>query len=346
MNSDLTENRIKNRPLKRQSKLNTEPIIKVDSVFKRFRDVQALKGVSLSVNRGEFIGLLGPNGAGKTTLIEILEGIQTQDSGQVSLLGLSWNQPESVNQLKSIIGLSLQETRFFEKLTVIEILELFGSFYDVSSDRINQVLKLVNLESKSKSYTAHLSGGQRQRLALGVAVLHRPEILFLDEPTTGLDPGARRSLWKILNELKRDGMTMILTTHYMEEAAVLSDRIFILDHGRFIASGSLDQLLEENGGGYSVRFKIKPINEFEIVFNKSFNNKFESIEYNSDTGEGTVYVQSSVEFVNSWFHFVKRKNIKLQSLEAHRMTLDDLFLKLTGREFEETNGEVNSEVGS
>ncbi|MBW7856733.1 MAG: ABC transporter ATP-binding protein [Leptonema sp. (in: Bacteria)] len=341
MNSDLAENLTKNYPLKNQSNVNTEPIINVDSVFKRFRDVQALKGVSLSVNRGEFIGLLGPNGAGKTTLIEILEGIQTQDSGQVSLLGLSWNHPESVNQLKSRIGLSLQETRFFEKLTVIEILKLFGSFYDVSSERINQVLKLVNLESKSKSYTAHLSGGQRQRLALGVAVLHRPEILFLDEPTTGLDPGARRSLWKILNNLKQDGMTMILTTHYMEEAAVLSDRIFILDHGRFIASGSLDQLLEENGGGYFLKFKIEPTVEFEPAFKKTFNkNITRDLEYNSETGEGVIHLKSVTEFTNHWLNFIKRKKFGLLSFEIHRMTLDDLFLKLTGREFEEVNTEV------
>jgi ABC-2 type transport system ATP-binding protein len=309
----------------------SEAVIVVEDVQKRFKDTHALKGVSLTVHRGEFIGLLGPNGAGKTTLIEILEGIQKEDSGRVTLLGRSWHDSVQARELRAGIGLSLQESHFFEKLRVQEILELFASFYGVGPDRVSEVLRLIDLEAKARSYTSHLSGGQRQRLALGVAVLHRPQILFLDEPTTGLDPGARRSLWNILNDLKREGMTMLLTTHYMEEAAVLSDRIFILDQGRFIAGGTLDELIDANGGGYFIHFRIRSVPGFAKAFETKFRGKYMSLAYEAKTGEGTVHVSSSTAFLAAWPSFLKQQKTELLSLEIHRMTLDDLFLALTGR---------------
>jgi ABC-2 type transport system ATP-binding protein len=308
-----------------------EAVIAVEDVKKRFKNTQALGGVSFAVYRGEFIGLLGPNGAGKTTLIEILEGMQKEDSGRVMVLGRSWHDRAQAKELRSRIGLSLQETHFFEKLRVHEILELFGSFYGVRKERILEVLRLIDLEAKAKSYTSHLSGGQRQRLALGVAILHRPEILFLDEPTTGLDPAARRSIWKILNDLKRDGMTMLLTTHYMEEAAVLSDRILILHHGRLIAGGSLNELIDANGGGYFIHFRIGPVQGFRKAFETKFRGRYRSLSFHEKTGEGTVHVSSSTAFLAAWTPFLKKLGTELVALEIHRMTLDDLFLSMTGR---------------
>lgn len=320
-----------------------EAVIVVEQVKKRFKDVDALKGVSLTVHKGEFVSLLGPNGAGKTTLIEILEGIQKEDSGRVSLLGRTWHDVEEARELRAGIGLSLQESHFFEKLRVREILELFGSFYGAGEDRVRETLALIDLEAKANSYTSHLSGGQRQRLALGVAVLHRPQILFLDEPTTGLDPNARRAMWKVLADLKKEGMTMLLTTHYMEEAAVLSDRIFILDQGHIIADGTLDELIDASGGGFFIHFRIRPVAGFTRAFEKRFKGKYMSLSYDSKTGEGMVHVPSSTEFLSTWPAFLKKEKTDLLSLEIHRMTLDDLFLKLTGRSLLEEDEAMKKE---
>lgn len=341
------------------NKLRRDPVIEVESVERRFKDTVALAGVSLSIERGEFIGLLGPNGAGKTTLIEILEGVQRPDEGRVSLLGRNWDSDS--HYLRSRIGLALQETRFFEKLRVTEILDLFGSFYGISRERREEVLELIDLAPKAGAFTEALSGGQRQRLALGIAVLHKPEILFLDEPTTGLDPSARRAVWKILTDLKRGGMTMLLTTHYMEEAEALSDRIFVLDRGHFIASGTLDQLIDANGGGFFLRMGIRPVKGFVSAFLAFFRrrrgfgitgiveerhdgfsvqggrgNRIYSLRYDAGAGEAIVHVDSSTDFLEIWPSFLRKVNTELVSLEIHRMTLDDLFLSLTGRSLEQS----------
>lgn len=337
-------------------------IIQVDDVERRFKDVLALAGVSLSIHRGEFIGLLGPNGAGKTTLIEILEGVQRPDEGRVTLLGRSWDH--DAHFLRGRIGLALQETRFFEKLRVTEVLDLFGSFYGVERERRQEVLELIDLAPKARAFTEALSGGQRQRLALGIAVLHRPEILFLDEPTTGLDPAARRSVWKILMDLKRGGMTMLLTTHYMEEAEALADRILILDRGRFIASGTLGELIDANGGGFFLRMGVRPVKGFVPAFLEFFRrrrgfaitgrveerhdgftvqggrgNRIYSLRYDAKAGEAVVHVDSSTDFLEIWPSFLRKVGTELLRLEIHRMTLDDLFLSLTGRSLEQA-GEV------
>lgn len=218
--------------------------IEVSNVFKSFKDVQAVRGISLAIEQGEFVALLGPNGAGKTTLVEMMEGLRRPDSGEILLKGKTWQKHEK--ELRKIIGLSLQETRFSEKLTVYETLQLFASFYNLDSKRVNEVIALTGLEAKRKAMTGTLSGGQRQRLALSVALLNTPEILFLDEPTTGLDPHSRFDLWNILKQLKDQGATtLILTTHYMEEAQSLCDHIIIIDEGKIIREGQLDQLLND-----------------------------------------------------------------------------------------------------
>ena len=219
--------------------------IEVKNVFKSFKDVHAVRGISLSIAPGEFVALLGPNGAGKTTMVEMMEGLQNPDSGEILLQGKSWQK--NSNELRKIIGLSLQETRFTEKLTIRETLRLFASFFGSGDKRVSEVIALTGLDSKQKSMVGTLSGGQRQRLALAVALLNKPQILFLDEPTTGLDPHSRLDLWNILKELKDRGeTTLILTTHYMEEAESLCEHIIIIDEGKILREGKLEELLDGN----------------------------------------------------------------------------------------------------
>ncbi|MDR2764718.1 MAG: ABC transporter ATP-binding protein [Tannerella sp.] len=218
--------------------------IEVRNVFKSFRDVQAVRGISLAIRPGEFVALLGPNGAGKTTTVEMMEGLRKPDRGEILIQGKTWQKHE--RELRKIIGLSLQETRFTEKLTVRETLRLFAAFFGLGSGRVSEVIELTGLGEKQKSMTGTLSGGQRQRLALAVALLNTPQILFLDEPTTGLDPHSRFDLWKILKALKDEGeTTLILTTHYMEEAESLCDHIIIIDEGKILREGRLEELLDE-----------------------------------------------------------------------------------------------------
>ena len=219
--------------------------IEIRNVVKSFKDVRAVRGVSLTIRQGEFVALLGPNGAGKTTLVEMMEGLRKPDAGDILIQGKNWKKHEK--ELRRIIGLSLQETRFVEKLTVRETLILFASFFRLGAKQVDRVIALTELESKQKSRVGTLSGGQRQRLALAVALLNDPQILFLDEPTTGLDPHARADFWHILKNLKEQGhTTLILTTHYMEEAESLCDKIIIIDEGVVLREGTLNELLDEH----------------------------------------------------------------------------------------------------
>ena len=229
----------------------SEYIVEVRQVKKSFKDVKAVKGVNLKIKPGEFLALLGPNGAGKTTLVEMIEGIQHPDEGEIFIAGKQWENHRY--ELHRIIGLSLQETRFMDKLTAYETMRLFASFYKLNSHRVDEVFTLIGLDDKKKAYVDNLSGGQRQRLALGVALLNKPKILLLDEPTTGLDPNARREIWNILLDLKKEHNTsLILTSHYMEEAEYLCDRIVIMDQGNILAEGTLQEILTLSGGHRSL----------------------------------------------------------------------------------------------
>ncbi len=226
-------------------------IVEVRNVKKSFKDVHAVKGVSLTIKPGEFVALLGPNGAGKTTLVEMVEGIQNPDEGEIFISGMQWKNHQY--ELHQLIGLSLQETRFMDKLTAYETMRLFASFYKLDAHRVDEVFALIGLEDKKKAFVDNLSGGQRQRLALGVALLNKPQILLLDEPTTGLDPNARREIWNILLGLKKSQNTsLILTSHYMEEAEYLCDRIIIMDKGTILAQGTLAEILALGGGHRSL----------------------------------------------------------------------------------------------
>ena len=227
--------------------------IEVKNVFKSFKSVQAVRGISFSIPAGEFVALLGPNGAGKTTLVEMMEGLRKPDSGEIFIEEKNWQNNEK--ELRQIIGLSLQETRFSEKLKVDETVRLFASFFKLDDKRSEEVITLVGLEAKRRVVVGTLSGGQKQRLALAVALLNNPKILFLDEPTTGLDPHSRFDLWNILKELKNNGnTTLILTTHYMEEAQSLCDHIIIIDEGKIIKEGKLEELLDENSSNLDELF--------------------------------------------------------------------------------------------
>jgi ABC-2 type transport system ATP-binding protein len=227
-------------------------IIEVKDVWKSFKTVQAVRGVNLKIPKGQFVAILGPNGAGKTTLVEMIEGIRKPDKGEIFIMGKTWKHHQ--DELHHLIGISLQETRFIDKLRVSETLKLFAGFFDYGKERVNEIMELVGLEEKRKSYVVNLSGGQRQRLALGIALINDPVILLLDEPTTGLDPNARREIWEILRKLKeKSGTSMILTTHYLEEAENLCDYIVIMDCGTILKEGTLNELLNDETGEKSIR---------------------------------------------------------------------------------------------
>jgi ABC-2 type transport system ATP-binding protein len=241
-------------------KPTNKSVIEVKNVHKSFKAVYAVCGISLKIHEGQFVALLGPNGAGKTTLVEMVEGIQMPDQGEILIMGKQWKGHE--DELQRIIGLSLQETYFIDNLTVKETLRLFASFYDLDSRRVDEIIETVGLKDKQKSYVVHISGGQRQRLALGIALLNRPKILLLDEPTTGLDPNARREIWDILLQLKEQTRaSLILTTHYMEEAQHLCDYIIIIDKGKILAEGTLSDLLKEDEGEKVVEYRKKTLDD-------------------------------------------------------------------------------------
>jgi ABC-2 type transport system ATP-binding protein len=311
------------------SKVNL-PVIEVRNVHKSFKTVHAVKGISMSIDKGTFVALLGPNGAGKTTLVEMIEGIQKPDKGEILILGKTWKDNE--HELRQVIGLSLQETRFIDKLRVVETLSLFASFFKLGKERVEEIIGLVGLEDKRKSYVVNLSGGQRQRLALGISLLNRPKILLLDEPTTGLDPNARREIWDILKKLKqRSETSMILTTHYMEEAEQLCDYIVIIDNGEILKEGTLDQMLNNEQGEKFIEFALKNAPEFLPPL-QGFLSK---IVWNAVDEKGKLTLENIDSQLPLFFDYLEKNGLQLKDLECRRLTLDDLFTALTGRHLHE-----------
>jgi len=311
--------------------MQQELVIEVKNVWKSFKTVQAVRGIDLSIHRGQFVALLGPNGAGKTTLVEMIEGIQKPDKGEITITGKKWKGHE--DELHQIIGLSLQETRFIDKLRVSETLLLFAAFFNLGQNRVNEIIDIVGLNEKRKSYVVNLSGGQRQRLAIGIALINNPSILLLDEPTTGLDPNARREIWEILRNLReRSDTSMILTTHYMEEAENLCDYIVIIDNGTILREGTLNQLLEEETGEKIVEFTTDSGFSLERMFK-------DRVPFNIQHGEtkekGVVTLNNFETELPAFMAFMKSNDITLKYMECHRKTLDDLFVSLTGRKINE-----------
>jgi ABC-2 type transport system ATP-binding protein len=296
---------------------------------KAFADVVAVDGLDLEVMRGECFGLLGPNGAGKTTTIEICEGLTPPDGGTVELLGLNWAKGE--NELRQRIGIQLQETQFPDKLTVDETLRLFRSFFRRGLS-IDESIRTAQLEEKRHARVGTLSGGQKQRLAMACALVGDPELLFLDEPTTGLDPQARRHLWDLVDELKRSGRTIILTTHYMDEAERLCDRVAIMDHGRIIALDSPEQLIASLGGEHMVEFAITGSDGGRGTVEAAVLTGIPGVmSHRVDAGIHQLSVRELHTTVPLIFAALTAQGLHLSELRTHSATLEDVFVGLTGR---------------
>jgi ABC-2 type transport system ATP-binding protein len=302
------------------------PTLLVRGLRKAFKDVVAVDGIDLAAYPGECFGLLGPNGAGKTTTIEICEGLTEPDAGVVEVLGLRWDSAES--ELRQRIGIQLQETLLSEKLTVEETVRMFRSFYQ-QGPSVAELIDLVKLTEKRRARVGVLSGGQRQRLAMACAFAGGPDLLFLDEPTTGLDPQARRQLWELVEDLKRSGRTVILTTHYMDEAERLCDRIAVMDRGKVIATGSPRELIESIGGGYVVEFTPGGANGH---LEPTALERLEGVtDVRRDGDRYRLAVSTLHRSVPALFEHLAGVGIALDELTTHSATLEDVFVSLTGR---------------
>jgi ABC-2 type transport system ATP-binding protein len=314
------------------------PSLLLRGVKKAFADVQAVNGIDLEVARGECFGLLGPNGAGKTTTIEMCEGLTEADEGAIELLGLNWRNGTS--ELRQRIGIQLQETQFPDKLTVEETLRMFRSFFRKGIS-VEDSVRTAQLEEKRKSRVGGLSGGQKQRLAMACALVGDPELLFLDEPTTGLDPQARRHLWDLVDGLKQAGRTIILTTHYMDEAQRLCDRVAIMDHGKVIALGTPQQLIGTVGGEDIVEFavsrsEVSPVPKSEGSGAPGVDvDKLLAIEgvasHRVDAGLHQLSVSELHLAVPRIFAELDSQGLHLSEFRTHSATLEDVFVRLTGR---------------
>ena len=303
--------------------------LRLKGLRKAYADVVAVDGLDLEVARGECFGLLGPNGAGKTTTIEICEGLTAPDAGAVEILGLNWHSGAS--ELRQRIGIQLQETQFPDKLKVEETLRLFRSFYRQGIS-VEEAIQIAQLEEKRGSRVGGLSGGQKQRLAMACALVGDPELLFLDEPTTGLDPQARRHLWDLVDGLKKAGRTIILTTHYMEEAERLCDRVAIMDHGKVIALGTPQQLIASVGGEHIVEFAVGGHLPDTGVLETAPLKAIPGVQsHRVDAGLHQLSVSELHTAVPRIFAELAGQGLHLSELRTHSASLEDVFVNLTGR---------------
>jgi ABC-2 type transport system ATP-binding protein len=303
--------------------METTPALRCTRLHKRFGDTTAVRSLELEIRRGECFGLLGPNGAGKTTTIEILEGIQQPDGGEVEVLGMRWASDEV--RIRQRLGVQLQETELPDRATVEESLRLFRSFYPAGPS-MDELLGMVQLEEKRRTQVRHLSGGQKQRLSVACALAGDPELLFLDEPTTGLDPQSRRQLWDVVHAFRARGGTVLLTTHFMDEAERLADRIAILDRGAIIAQGTPRELIRSLGGDHVVEFTasidldldaLRDLPSVSRVVRRS--------------GATLLTVEEPAHAIPPLLARISAAGGELLSLNTHSATLDDVFLELTGR---------------
>jgi ABC-2 type transport system ATP-binding protein len=298
-------------------------ILQVENLVKRYGDVEAVRGVSFNVEEGEVFGLLGPNGAGKTSTVEIMEGLRTLDSGRVSVCGL--DPQKNGQELKHQIGAALQSTSLPDKLRVIEALRLFASFYRRHRNP-EELLKRFGLEEKRNTFYSQLSGGQKQRLALAMALINDPKVLFFDEPTAGLDPQVRREIYDIIEELRREKKTIVMTTHYIEEAERLCDRVAIVDHGTVIALGTPRELKDRSGDKTRLEVRLARPETAEAL------RKLEGVSDCRILGDSYVLqCQRPPQAIVSLVKHLESQGNELISLEIATPSLEDVFIELTGR---------------
>src|SRR3989338_1844803 len=299
-----------------------DSIIEVRNLTKQYKTVTAVDGISFIVNQGEIFGILGPNGAGKTTTLEMIEGLKPISSGLALLDGN--DVAKHTHKVKSLIGVQLQSSSFFEGLTLLELLDTFAALYGRRVDAV-ELLAEVQLQEKAKSQVKELSGGQKQRFSIAAALVNDPKVLFLDEPTTGLDPQARRNLWDLATSINKKGKTIVLTTHYMDEAEVLCDRIAVMDHAHIVALDTTENLLKLPGLETSLHFRVdkdcsaEHLKQLEGVANVVH----EDNSYRLTTNNSEVTL-------SALFKHAKECGFKLIDLQLHQPTLEDVFLKLTG----------------
>ena len=303
----------------------SEYAVRCRGLVKRYADVVAVDRLDLEVRSGECFGLLGPNGAGKTTAVEIIQGIIAPDAGTVEVLGLTWDR--HATELRQRMGTALQETKLPDKLSVIETIRLFRSFYRKAIPE-DEVLGQVQLQEKRDSWVSKLSGGQRQRLAVACALVCDPDILFLDEPTTGLDPQSRRQMWDVIERFRSRGGTVLLTTHYMEEAEHLCDRVAVVDHGRVIALGTPRELIASLDAEHVVDFATggsTPLEDEELARLPGVS------RVHHEDGRTRLTVQRVHETLPALMTFLAGRRVQLSELATHHATLEDVFMSLTGR---------------
>lgn len=301
--------------------------VEVTGLVKRYGDLTAVDGISFAIEKGEVFGLLGPNGAGKTTTVEIIEGLRKPDAGTVVVLGK--DVTKHLPEIKERIGVQLQTSSLFESLTVWEIIDLFGTFY---RKRVppDELITLLNLNEKRNTMAKYLSGGQQQRLSVALALVNDPEIVFLDEPTTGLDPQARRSLWDVIEQLKRRDRAILLTTHQMEEAERLCDRVAIIDRGRILALGKPRDLVKTYFDEVAIELEADGQIEME-----RFATLIGATGVHKEDSLATIYTRDVQATLSKLFSLSERSKWQLANIHIRMATLEDVFLKLTGRRIRE-----------
>lgn len=303
-------------------------IIEVKNLVKKYPTTTAVNGITFSVEKGEVFGFLGPNGAGKTTTLEIIEGLRKKTSGEIMVFGK--NVETQIDEIKQKIGVQLQASTYYDYMSLSEILALFGTFYKKSL-KPEKLLEKVQLLDKKDSYLTELSGGQKQRFAIAASLVNNPELVFLDEPTTGLDPQARRYLWDLIRQIKKENKTIVLTTHYMEEAQVLCDRVAVIDNGKIVALDTPINLIN------SLKAPNKIVIEFLQECNCESLEKIKGVESAKkveENGDGFKYILKipKIEDLPSVMKTLEDKNLKFENIEVKSATLEDVFLKLTGKE--------------